>query len=243
VVFRRFLIALLACLALAGGRIAISAPKQPDVARVEGAVIDGTNDFRRAEGRQALKRNAELEATARAFAEYMARTGKFDHGADGSTPAARAERHGYDYCFVAENISRQYSTAGFGTAELARQLVEGWKQSPGHRRNMLEPDVVETAVAIAHRTYKGYQDYYAVQLFGRPKSARIEFQVRNGSESTIRYRIGERSFSVSPRHAQIHTECGVPRLAFEGIADRVTAARGDKFVVAANRGILTLRRE
>lgn len=44
----------------------------------------------------------------------------------------------------------------------------------GHRTNMLDADVVETGVAIAPRTYKGHSDYFAVQLFGRPRSASVK---------------------------------------------------------------------
>jgi uncharacterized protein YkwD len=43
--------------------------------------------------------------------------------------------------------------------------VEGWKRSPGHRRNLLAREATQTGVAVA-RSDQGY--YYAVQLFGRP---------------------------------------------------------------------------
>jgi uncharacterized protein YkwD len=119
-----------------------------------------------------LRTNPELEKAARDFALYMARTGEFDHDAGGTTPASRVKAAGYDYCRVAENIARHYSSRGFTTPGLAGELVEGWKNSPGHRKNMLQPDVTETGVAIAHRRHDGVDDFYSVQLFGRPRISR-----------------------------------------------------------------------
>src|SRR5204863_5012123 len=129
-----------------------AAEQRADLPRAEALVLEGTNAFRRELGLAPVKRNALLEETARSFAQYMARTGKFDHDADGSTPMARAKSHGYDYCVVAENIARQYSSRGFATAQLGQDLLQGWKDSPGHRHNMADAAVTEIGVALAHRT-------------------------------------------------------------------------------------------
>ena len=143
-----------------------AAAQRPDIARASTLVIEETNAFRREEGRDAVQRSASLEDAARDFARYLARTGSFDHQADGSTPGERARRHGYRWCRIAENIAYQFDSRGYTTEGLARELFSGWKRSPGHRRNMLERDVVHTAVAIARNDRDGY--YYAVQMFGKP---------------------------------------------------------------------------
>ena len=218
-----------------------------DLSRVDALAIEGTNDFRAGERLSKLKRNGDLEEAARGFAEYMARTGKFDHDADGSTPSARAKAAGYDYCIVSENIAYLYSSAGFATADLARRLVELWKNSPGHRRNMVEPDVLDTAVAVAHTTTKGVQRYYAVQMFGRPRSASVPFQVSNTAPFTVRYRVGERAFTLQARQIRSHVECTAQALAFQ-LADeskpaRFTTRSGDKFVVTSEKGAASVRRE
>jgi len=223
---------------------AAAAERYPDIPRVEGLVVEGINAFRREQGLGTLRVNRDLEATARDFAAFMARSGKFDHDADGSTPADRVRRHGYDYCIVAENIAREYSSRGFATAQLARELVEGWKNSPGHRKNILEAEALDTGVAIAHRTFKGNEDYYAVQVFGRPRSESVEFQVRNASRVSVRYRIGERSFTIAPRQLRRHTECAPRALDFEGTDPaHVAAAKGDKFVVVHRGGALAIERD
>src|SRR5207253_2501467 len=127
--------------------------------------------------------NRALADTARDFAEFMARTDRYGHEADGQQPSQRATAHGYGYCMVAENIAFQYSSAGFRSGELARRFVEGWKQSPGHRHNMLEPDATETGVAVAQSPKSGR--YYAVQMFGRPQALRVAFRIANRSTTTL----------------------------------------------------------
>lgn len=143
-----------------------AAPAQPDLARVEEIVVSRTNDFRRDEGRGRLAKNARLAAAAREFAQFMARTGRYAHDADGRRPAERVHAHGYRWCMVAENISYQFSSAGFATDELAARLFDGWKRSADHRRNMLDGGAAHTAVAVARSAATGY--YYAVQLFAGP---------------------------------------------------------------------------
>ena len=149
------------------------AQRHPDTARVEALVIEGTNEFRRHEHLEPVGRNARLHEAAREFAAFMARTGKFDHDADGRTPSERVRAHGYELCIIAENISYEYNSRDFETSDLARRFVEGWKNSPGHRRNMLKGEATEIAVAVARSPAQGAPRYYAVQLLGRPRSACI----------------------------------------------------------------------
>src|SRR6185436_2512078 len=113
----------------------------PDLPQTEIAIVEMTNAFRKENRLGALKPNAALAAAARAFAEYLAKTGKFAHEADGREPAQRAEAQGYRYCFVAENLALNLDSRGFETTKLARDVVEGWKASPGHRANLLAPQV------------------------------------------------------------------------------------------------------
>ena len=125
------------------------AAARPDLARVEELISKLTNEFRRQEGRPEVQRNPKLTAAAHSFADYVARTNRFGHTADGSQPWERAKKQGYKYCVIAENIAYEYNSAGFGTEELARSFVEGWKHSPPHRKNMLDPDLTDIGVGVA----------------------------------------------------------------------------------------------
>jgi uncharacterized protein YkwD len=140
-----------------------------DIVAVERAIVEGTNRFRHEQGVGSVRPDSMLDRTAHEFAEYLARTDRFDHEADGRTPAIRARAHGYDYCLVAENIAYQFDSRGFTTPVLARELVEGWKDSPGHRRNMLDARAVDTGVAVVQSRHSGR--FYAVQMFGRRRAA------------------------------------------------------------------------
>ena len=91
------------------------------------------------------------------------------------------------------------------TDDLADRLVAGWEESPGHRRNMLLPQAVDIGVglAISART----QRWYAVQMFGRPKSASTRFQIAHRSDAAVRYELDAESFTLPPRVTRTHQGC------------------------------------
>jgi len=217
----------------------------PDLARVEKLVVDGTNQFRRSEGVGAVEADARLAKAARYFAQYMARTDTYSHDADGSRPSERARSHGYDYCLVSENISYQYSSADFGTGELAGRYLDGWKSSPGHRKNMLAAAATDTAVAVARSEKTGR--YYAVQMFGRPKSEAIEFEVTNSARDAVRYRVADRTFELAPRATRIHQQCGPEDIALVAMGDgqrgntSLRAGNGDRFAIVGRPGDYQLK--
>ncbi|HUG23018.1 CAP domain-containing protein [Piscinibacter sp.] len=179
--------------------------QRPDLAQATERVTRQTNEFRAAHRAGATTADPALTEAAQAFADHMARTDRYSHEADGRRPSERASAHGYDYCLVSENIAFVQSSAGFETQELAERLVRGWKESPGHRKNMLDVAVTETGVAIAQspRTKR----YYAVQMFGRPREETIEFRIANRSPTLLRYELGERSYELPPRVTHTHQQC------------------------------------
>ena len=185
-----------------------------DVERVSEQVVRHVNELRSRNARSPNDVSEALTRAARSFAAFMAQHDRYGHQADGSTPAARVKRQGYDYCMVAENIAYQFNSAGFSEDSLARRLFTGWRESPGHRANMLDPDALETGVGVARSAQTGR--YYAVQLFARPASARFEVHVSNRTAQTIAYRLGERSFELPVRSARAHTQCRAEPLVLPG---------------------------
>ncbi|HKA45969.1 MAG TPA: CAP domain-containing protein [Burkholderiales bacterium] len=179
--------------------------RSPDPDEVAGLVVRLTNEFRAQERRGKVALNPRLTEPALYFAGYLGKTGRFGHEADGSTPDARARRHGYDYCIVSENIAYEYSSTGFTARELAERFVAGWKKSPGHRRNMLDPDVTETGAAVARGDRPGH--YYAVQMFGRPAAQATRFSIANRSNAAVNYRLGGSVFALAPRQTRTHQQC------------------------------------
>jgi uncharacterized protein YkwD len=177
----------------------------PDLKQVSDLIVEQTNHFRKEQGRGPLKVNDKLTEAAQYFADYLARTNKFSHTADGNHPWDRVKKYGYTYCLVAENIADAYESAGFQTEQLMREFMNGWEHSPGHRKNLLDPDVTEIGVAVAHSAETGY--YYAVQDFGRPQSDRLEFSVTNDADATVKYRIESRTFPLPPGYTRTHEMC------------------------------------
>jgi uncharacterized protein YkwD len=231
---RRAALALAAALCLTCAAATVA-----DVAATAAGVVEKTNEFRRAQRLGEVQVEPRLAQTAVEFARYMARTGKYGHEADGRDPPKRAQAHGYDYCLVFENIAYYYDSRGFATAALARHMVEGWKNSPPHRRNMLNPQVTHVGLGVA-RAPNGY--YYGVQLLGLPRSASVKFEVRNESRATVRYRVGAEAYSVGPRAIRTHEVCAREPVRFEGLeGGAAQAGPGDRFLIPAQGG--EVRRE
>lgn len=196
----------------------------PDIPKTEIAIVEQTNAFRRSEKLGAVKPNAELTRTAKLFAEYLAKTDRFAHEADGRKPADRAKASGYRFCIVSENLALNLDSRGFSTNGLATQAVEGWKNSPGHRKNMVEPHVTEIGVGIA-RAPTGDPKFISVQLFGRPESFKYQFRVENKSAVSVRYAALGKTHTIEPRVIATHTACSPGEVVFERAGNMLTGAK------------------
>ncbi len=220
---------------------------EPNLAQVERQIIAQTNEFRQSHGLEPVSTDPALTSAAQYFADFMARTGKYGHHADGQRPAERAEEHGYTYCIVLENIAYRFSTADFTTQQLADGFVTGWKESPGHRKNMLDPDVTETGVAVAEGATDG--KYYAVQMFGRPRSQSISFKITNRSSAEVRYDVmqGEqpKTFTLPPRYTRTHQRCRPAKLdfLFEQSDQIFTPSDDTHYIVTGNEGRLQIEKQ
>ena len=165
---------------------AVTRVKKPNLNTVNRQILTQTNQFRKSQRLDPVRSNGQLNTAAQYFADFMARTGKYGHEADGKQPHERATMYGYNHAQIAENIASAYHTYGFATDELTRTFVDGWKNSPGHRKNMVDPFVLELGTAVA-QSKDG--TYYAVQLFGRPATTQYRFRIANQSGSKHRYQV------------------------------------------------------
>lgn len=112
------------------------------LAAQSGSALDWVNGFRRSKRRAPLVWSPVLDRVAAAHAQDMARSGFFSHtGSDGSDIGVRLDRAGYGWCAAAENIAKGHGSVA--------DVLEGWRASPGHRRNMLNREVTEMALAQA----------------------------------------------------------------------------------------------
>jgi len=231
-------------LALGMSGVPAQAQQRPSLAQVQRAVIEQTNRFRVSEGLPALREAPRLGRAAQDFANFMARTDRYGHEADGRTPAQRAGAQGYDFCLVAENIAYEFSSEGFGAGELAQHFVHGWENSPPHRANMLDAAATEIGVAVAQS--RETRRYYAVQMFGRTLAEASRFKLSNTSPSNVSYTLDGERYSLPPRTTRTHSTCRPPRVEVQLPGRRepvlLQPADGQRYVVAPDgRGGTELR--
>ncbi len=99
--------------------------------------------------------NDSVAVVARAHSVDMMNRGFFAHvNPDGITLGQRLRIGGVKYGYAAENIAR-----GYGTPE---RFVQGWMESPGHRKNILNPSLKKLGVGVSEA---GPSNVFATQDF------------------------------------------------------------------------------
>jgi hypothetical protein len=210
-------------------------PTLPDLPQAEIAIVEMTNAFRSEHKLGAVKPDGALAAAARTFAAYLAKTSTFAHEADGRPPAARVAAAGYRFCLVAENLALNLDSRGFDSHELAHDVVAGWKTSPGHRANLLQPAMTEIGVAVA-QVPNVHPKFVTVQLFGRPERLKIAFKIENHTGLAVGYVLGEEALTLEAHTIVTHETCQPLKLDFAPVGSDKThyvPRNGDRYVVKA----------
>lgn len=142
------------------------APRAVQVNGHEQKIIEATNAFRGSRGLPALTPSVNLIRIAQGHARNMARQDRYGdsdrdgHVLDGRNVEYRIRTGGYDFARVAENVGYQLNRR-----DPAASMMKGWRDSSGHRRNMLLEDITQIGTGAAQgRSGR----WYFVQLFGRP---------------------------------------------------------------------------
>ena len=126
-------------------------------AELERDVINLVNVERAAVGCGPVSANAALRTAAYGHSQDMAENNYFSHSSqNGDQFWDRASAAGYDGFAAAENIAAGYSSAA--------QVMQGWMNSDGHRRNILNCSYNEVGVGY-YLAGTGYRHYWT-QVFG-----------------------------------------------------------------------------
>jgi hypothetical protein len=217
---------------------------QADLEKTAVRIVWQTNDFREQQELAPVTKSPELQKAAKYFADYLAEHEKLDHEADGSTPAKRAEEYGYDFCIVLENIaSKLRDPDDLDSRQLATTLLEGWQESKEHRVNLLDLGVTQTGVAVARSAKSGR--YYAVQMFGRPKSSRVEFTLTNESNDEVTYELDGKELSISGQVSRVYSACALPKLIVhldDEQRETFSPEFGEQVVIVKQSGALKVER-
>ncbi len=139
------------------------APAQQNTAEIVQLIFEKTNQLREAKGLQPYQALDSLNRLAQYHSDNMVEKAFYSHvDPDGLTPVGRAEklgiqawrRVGNTFIGVAENIAQvpwfeNVSTCGDtrSSEALASCMVEGWKNSPPHYKNIMG-DYVYLGVGI-----------------------------------------------------------------------------------------------
>lgn len=119
-------------------------------------IVDAVNRIRRGQGLEPLQVDARLVDAARRHTGDMAHRGRVGHdGSDGREVQHRAEALGYDWLLIAENVAAGQPTVA--------DVMGSWMDSPGHRRNILNP--ATRHIGAAARASPGGRLYWT-QVFG-----------------------------------------------------------------------------
>lgn len=138
-------------------RPAVSAPQgisQPSAE--EKILFESVNRERAAAGLQLLAWDSALAAAARQHALLMAQETLIAHQYPGESPLSeRAAHAGAKFSMIAENIA---------VGADPEDIHDGWMHSPGHRKNILNPELAAVGIAAV----RGRGGLCAVQDFSRP---------------------------------------------------------------------------
>jgi uncharacterized protein YkwD len=123
-------------------------------------IVGLTNSIRAANGLAALSENRLLTTIAEERAKDMLEKQYFDHISPvGEQASDLAQKIGYKYKIIAENIAS-------GMFMTNQKIIDGWMQSPGHRKNILSPEVSEIGVSVMKGRMGGHDAWISVQIFG-----------------------------------------------------------------------------
>lgn len=130
-----------------------------DAAAMEAEIMRLVNAERVKNGLNEVVINTTLAREAEQYACEMVQYDFFDHvnPVTGSTLGDRTREFDYDFQVVGENLAAGQRTAA--------QAFTDWMNSPGHRKNILDPRFTELGIAVK---LGGEYQIYWVQEFGQP---------------------------------------------------------------------------
>jgi uncharacterized protein YkwD len=128
----------------------------PVMNSIELETFNLVNKYRQTHNLPPLVVDPAISAEAKAHSEQMARSGHMSH--DGFNERVTSVSKTIVYRKAAENVAYNM---GYGKPDLV--AVQGWIESPGHKRNMVGPYDL-TGIGVAKN---GRGEYYFTQIFIR----------------------------------------------------------------------------
>lgn len=122
-----------------------------------GLARDLINQYRHEKGLKPLRLNPQLTEAAKQHSRDLAKWDRISHyGSDGSNPWDRVKRSGYKARLAAENV---------GTGQVTfDEVLKGWKQSPGHNKNLLLADAQEMGLALVQEPKTEFKSFWTLVI-------------------------------------------------------------------------------
>lgn len=123
----------------------------PEIAR------DLINQYRHDHGLKPLKLNPKLTEAAKEHSRDLSKWDRISHyGSDGSNPWDRVKRTGYNAKLAAENV---------GTGQISfDEVLKGWKESPGHNKNLLLSDAHDMGLALVQDPKTEFKSFWTLVI-------------------------------------------------------------------------------
>lgn len=174
------------CPSLRAGAMPPAGP--PNVA--EQLLVTQANADRIAHGLQPVERDPLLSQAAAYHAIQMARHGDISHGFPGEPELSeRGASAGVHFSLITENVAE---------AEDANIIHGLWMRSPGHRRNLLDPEVNVVGVAVVVQN----RQVFAVEDF----ASTVESLSFDEQETTVATLLRTSGIFVSDNNAKVNAE-------------------------------------
>lgn len=159
----------------------LNAPQGPVEGNFKQKAFRLANEIRQQHGLKPLRHNAKLALAAQRHSAVMAKHGFLGHHQPRggiSSPMKRAMKAGYKPSLVAENVyGPNLSMSAIDHAQLTPQrAVQGWLESAGHRRNLLDKEVLEVGYGYVNGFWTqllAAPDKYSKQSLAPPKPKRV----------------------------------------------------------------------
>lgn len=120
------------------------------------AAVSMITELRRGRGLPPVALDATLDRMAEEQASAMARSGKLSHSASAGSLQQRIARSGYRNGGTWENIGGGHDTLA--------DAFTGWRSSPPHLRNMLQPKATRMGIAAVKAPNSRYEVFWALVM-------------------------------------------------------------------------------
>ena len=115
------------------------------------------NEYRKEKGLKPLKLNAELTAAAKSHSRDLAKWDRISHyGSDGSNPWDRVKRTGYPGAAGGRERRHRPDRLPGG--------LRGWKESPGHNKNLLLADATHMGIALVQDPKTEFKSFWTLVI-------------------------------------------------------------------------------